>query len=100
MEMNEFTLQRIVAMEAAFDRTAAAVKNLMEALDAYETVRVDIDRLTDYLDSGAWREDFEADEAGFVPGNLKRGVLSEDALYNLLGDIVSLHEQMQEICGD
>ncbi|MBQ9397420.1 MAG: DUF4298 domain-containing protein [Bacteroidales bacterium] len=98
--MNEFTLQRIVAMEAAFDRTAAAVKNLMEALDAYETVRVDIDRLTDYLDSGAWREDFEADEAGFVPGDLKRGVLSEDALYNLLGDIVSLHEQMQEICGD
>ena len=100
MEMNEFTLQRIVAMEAAFDRTAAAVKNLMEALDAYETVRVDIDRLTDYLDSGAWREDFEADEAGFVPGDLKRGVLSEDALYNLLGDIVSLHEQMQEICGN
>lgn len=100
MEMNEFTLQRIVAMEAAFDRTAAAVKNLMDALDAYETVRVDIDRLTDYLDSGAWREDFEADEAGFVPGDLKRGVLSEDALYNLLGDIVSLHEQMQEICGD
>ena len=100
MEMNEFTLQRIVAMEAAFDRTAAAVKNLMEALDAYETVRVDIDRLTDYLDSGAWREDFEADEAGFVPGDLKRGVLSEDALYNLLGDIVSLHEQMQELCGD
>lgn len=100
MEMNEFTLQRIVAMEAAFDRTAAAVKNLMEALDAYEAVRVDIDRLTDYLDSGAWREDFEADEAGFVPGDLKRGVLSEDALYNLLGDIVSLHEQMQDICGD
>ena len=100
MEMNEFTLQRIVAMEAAFDRTAAAVKNLMEALDAYETVRVDIDRLTDYLDSGAWREDFEADEAGFVPVDLKRGVLSEDALYNLLGDIVSLHEQMQELCGD
>ena len=45
-------------------------------------------------------EDFEMDEAGFVPTDLKRGVLSEDALYNLLGDIVSLHEQMQEICGD
>lgn len=100
MAMNEFTLQRIVAMEAAFDRTAAAVKALTEALDAYETVKVDIDRLTDYLDSGAWREDFEADEAGFVPEDLKRGVLSEDALYNLLGDIVSIHEQMQDLCGD
>ncbi|MGX8708523.1 MAG: DUF4298 domain-containing protein [Bacteroidales bacterium] len=100
MTMNEFNLQRIAAMEAAFDRTEAAVRALMQALDEYETVKVDIDRLTDYLESGAWREDFEMDEAGFVPTDLKRGVLSEDALYNLLGDIVSLHEQMQEICGD
>lgn len=98
--MNEFNLQRIAAMEAAFDRTEAAVRALMQALDEYETVKVDIDRLTDYLESGAWREDFEMDDAGFVPTDLKRGVLSEDALYNLLGDIVSLHEQMQEICGD
>ena len=98
--MNEFNLQRIAAMEAAFDRTEAAVRALMQALDEYETVKVDIDRLTDYLESGAWREDFEMDEAGFVPTDLKRGVLSEDALNNLLGDIVSLHEQMQEICGD
>ena len=56
MELNEFTLQRIAAMEAAFDRTAEAVKSLAAALDQYETVKVDIDRLTDYLDSGAWKE--------------------------------------------
>ena len=98
--MNEYTLQRIVAMEAAFNRAAEAVRALTGALDQYETVRIDIDRLTDYLESGAWREDFEADEAGFLPSDLKRGVLSEDALYNLLGDIVSLHEQMQELIGD
>ena len=98
MEMNEFTLQRIAAMEAAFDRTAEAVKALEQALDQYETVKVDIDRLTEYLDTGAWREDFEADEAGLVPKNMKRGVLSEDGLYNLLGDIVLVNEKMQETC--
>ena len=98
MEMNEFTLQRIAAMEAAFDRTAEAVKALEKALDAYETAKVDIDRLTDYLESGAWKEDFEADEAGLVPGDVKRGVLSEDGLYNLLGDIVQVNEQMLELC--
>ena len=100
MEMNEFTLQRITAMEAAFDRTAEAVHALSAALDAYETIKVDIDRLTEYLDSGAWRDDFDADEAGLVPRDLKRGVLSEDGLYNLLGDIVAIHEQIQEIFGD
>lgn len=97
MALNEYTIQRIVAMEAAFDRTALAVQMLEAALDTYETVKVDIDRLTDYLESGAWREDFEADEAGLVPGDLKRGVLSEDGLYNLLADIVRVNEHLQEL---
>ena len=97
MVLNEYTIQRIVAMEAAFDRTSLAVQMLEAALDTYETVKVDIDRLTDYLESGAWREDFEADEAGLVPGDLKRGVLSEDGLYNLLADIVRVNEHLQEL---
>ena len=98
--MDEYSLQRIVAMEAAFDRTAEAVRLLEEALDRYESIRPDIDRLTDYLESGAWREDFEADEAGFLPGGIKRGVLSEDGLYNLLEDIVRLHGQMEAFLED
>lgn len=98
--MNEYTIQRIVAMEAAFDRTALAVQMLEAALDTYETVKVDIDRLTEYLESGAWREDFEADEAGLVTGDLKRGVLSEDGLYDLLADIVRVNEHLQELAGE
>ena len=98
--MNEYTIQRIVAMEAAFDRTALAVQMLEAALDTYDTVKVDIDRLTEYLESGAWREDFEADEAGLVPGDLKRGVLSEDGLYDLLADIVRVNEHLQELAGE
>jgi hypothetical protein len=100
MEINEFTIRRIEAMEASFDRTALAVRMMESALDTYETVKVDIDRLTEYLESGAWREDFEADEAGLVPTTLKRGVLSEDGLYDLLTDIVRLHEHLQELIGE
>jgi len=39
-----------------------------------------------YYTSGAWQEDYEADERGELPPDLKRGVLSQDALYNLLSD--------------
>lgn len=98
--MNEFTLQRIAAMEAAFDRTALAVQMLESALDTYETIKVDIDRLTEYLESGAWREDYEADEAGLVPPDMKRGVLSEDGLYDLLADIVRVNEHLRELAED
>ncbi len=41
--------------------------------------------LDDYYGS-YWMKDFEADEAGRLPEDLKRGVLSEDALYDLLTD--------------
>jgi len=36
--------------------------------------------------SGQWKNDFEADEKGLLPQELKKGVLSEDGLYNLLED--------------
>ena len=37
-----------------------------------------------YYTSGEWQEDYEADERGEFPPDLKRGVLSQDALYDLL----------------
>ena len=40
--------------------------------------------LKKYMDSGQWKADFEADEAGAIPVGVKRGVLSEDGLYDLL----------------
>ena len=47
----------------------------------------DLNVLRNYMDSGQWLSDFEADEAGLLPPRLKRGVLSEDGLYNLLQEI-------------
>ena len=40
--------------------------------------------LEDYYENGLWRLDFENDERGLLPRSLKRGVLSEDGLYNIL----------------
>jgi hypothetical protein len=40
-----------------------------------------------YYASGEWREDYEADERGKFLPDLKRGVLSQVALYDLLEDV-------------
>ncbi|MBP3747571.1 MAG: DUF4298 domain-containing protein [Ruminococcus sp.] len=40
--------------------------------------------LSDYYGSAAWKRDFAADEAGLLPQDLKRGVLSEDGVYDLI----------------
>ena len=36
--------------------------------------------------SELWKLDFAADEAGNLPPDLKRGILSEDGIWNLLTD--------------
>ena len=43
--------------------------------------------LEDYYESSLWREDFLLDEKGLLPKDLKRGVLSQDGVYDLLSDI-------------
>ena len=40
--------------------------------------------LVDYYESGQWLKDYEADERGELPRDLKRGVLSQDSLWELL----------------
>ncbi len=59
----------------------------MERIERVKKMEKYYDALRAYLDSGLWLSDFEADERGQLPGNLKRGVLSEDGLYDLLCDI-------------
>ena len=56
----------------------------------------DIAKLEAYYNSPQWRKDFEADEAGKLPKDLKRGVLSEDGLWNLLEDYRWLKETIKE----
>ena len=79
-------IERITEMERCLDVSRAAVDKLMEAFDAYEAVQKDFLKLSDYYGSTAWMRDYEADEAGKLPADLKRGVLSEDEVYDLLED--------------
>ena len=76
--------ERIEQMERCLDRAETAVKAAEAALVQLEAVKDDVRRLADYYGSALWRKDVEDDEAGLLPPGLKRGVLSEDAVWNLL----------------
>lgn len=47
-------------------------------------LREKIEELETYYSSDEWKQDFTDDEAGLLPQDLKRGVLSEDGIFNLL----------------
>ena len=83
-------IERIRQMELRMERAAKAVMELSAALDNYEAVQDDIAALEQYYGSEEWKQDFAADEAGLLPADLKRGVLSEDGIWNLLSDVREL----------
>ena len=76
--------ERIQQMERYYDAVSSALE--VNVNEMYENVAISkmIQELTEYMDSGLWLQDYERDERGELPKDLKRGVLSEDGLYNLL----------------
>ena len=84
-------------MELRLDRVSAAVMELSAALDRYEDAQEAIASLEAYYGSDEWRKDFADDEAGRLPQDLKRGVLSEDAVWNLLSDNRDLKARIREM---
>ena len=94
MKDNKQQIARIRKMERRLDRALAAVKRLSAALDKWEETQDDIAALNEYYGSGDWRKDYEDDEAGLLPAELKRGVLSEDGIWNLLTDCKELKDRL------
>jgi hypothetical protein len=94
--MNENRITRIKMMESYLDETDAALRELSKALGRYESIRDKYYALEKYYGSSDWRSDFEADEAGILPDDLKRGVLSEDAVYNLITEHEDLMSRLEK----
>lgn len=87
-------LQRISRMEQLFDRASEAVTELSAALDKYQAAQEAIATLSAYYGSDEWKQDFADDEAGRLPAGLKRGVLSEDGIWNLLAEVRELNDRL------
>ena len=83
-------IERIKHFEMLLDRVAPVLGNLEDALEAFDGIQDDVKELSAYYESDEWRDDFEADEAGKLPKDLKRGVLSEDGIYDVLSDHYAL----------
>ena len=83
-------VERIAQMEALFEKLNQVLNQLDLSLEQYQNITSMIDKLADYYSSDDWKQDFLADEMGELPKDLKRGVLSEDGIYNLL----DLHNEL------
>lgn len=81
-------ITRITHMEQLHDLVRDAVDSSNVA--GIENLADAIHGLQAYYEGPEWLSDHDADQRGLLPRNLKRGILSEDTLYNLFGDIDSV----------
>ena len=89
-------IERIKYHEETLDETRKLLNELEVLLDRYIANGGRLAELSRYYGSPEWMEDFEADEDGKLPADLKRGVLSEDGIYDLLSDNNELVSKLAE----
>ena len=88
--MEEGRDERINQMSAAFNSLSAVTATLTDGVEELKNLAPDVDLLKDYISSGQWLKDFEADERGEIGTDVDRSALSEDGLYNLMEDLDDL----------
>ncbi len=98
--MDNKLIARVRKMEDDFNMVRDIMNDLEVAVYNFEAAQRRVGRLYEYQESGQFLKDFEADERGELPKNMQRGVLSEDALNDLLSDISLMFDRMKALGGD
>jgi len=98
----EERIRRIREMETILQTAGPVLRRLEAALEEYEALREPLAALDAYYGSREWWEDLDADARGELPADLRRGVLSQDEVYDLLTDARRLETRMREsgACGE
>ena len=89
--------ERIRRMEACLRQADAVLTHLEKALRDYEDAQDAIRALDAYYASPDWLHDWDCDQAGELPEDLPRGVLSEDGIFLLLEREQELLAQMRKL---
>ena len=76
--------KHIYEMESILDIAMQKMDALEKKIAEYKDFQTEIEKLEKYYTSQQWKDDYAMDEAGIFPEKLKRGVLSQDGIWNML----------------
>lgn len=92
----EYTIKRIEQMENIFNEVSNSFYSNPSCIFS-KNIRKKLSVLTQYYESSLWIDDYTADESRKLPSDLKRGVLSEDGIYNFLCDIKEFEHENSSV---
>ena len=90
--MNRY--ERITRMEAILDHHQSLIDQLRPLLESFSKNQKEFRKLVNYYGSEPYYKDRDASNKPSFPADFKCGVLSEDAVYNLLMDNRQMALQM------
>ncbi|MBR7185098.1 MAG: DUF4298 domain-containing protein [Clostridia bacterium] len=93
---NTQRIARIRRMELRFNTLLAAAAADPQSVHRDAVLRRQLAELIRYYESPLWLADYDADARGELPQDLRRGVLSEDGVYNLLADLAACDTPTEE----
>lgn len=80
------TYEHITKMENILNTHTAQLQALNTLLDFVQQHRAEYNELIEYYYSDQRNQDLQDDDNHLIPQDLARGVLSEDAIFDLMGD--------------
>ncbi len=89
-------IERIQKMEQLFDETEKNLLLLENGVQTMHSLQNSIQQLETYYTGPLWRKDFEDDCKGLIPSDMKRGILSEDGIDNLLSRYQEVINQLKK----
>lgn len=85
----KIAISRITKMEKLFDDLKFSFEKSKEEFYKNKNLQRKLKVLTNYYENGKWLKDYQLDEENLLPKNLKRGILSQDGIYNFLSEVES-----------
>ena len=85
----KFAISRITKMEKLFDDLKFSFEKSKEEFYKNKNLQRKLKVLTNYYENGKWLKDYQLDEENLLPKTLKRGILSQDGIYNFLSEVES-----------
>ncbi|ROV54415.1 DUF4298 domain-containing protein [Neisseria chenwenguii] len=84
--LDEQRLNQIRQMEQTLNDATELMAKIEQLQEEWKNQQPHIQALLDYYFQGDWRADYEAFDNGNIPQGMSCGVLSEDAVFNLISD--------------
>lgn len=69
-----------------YEKYGKLLEKINNVLDELEANREDFDKLVEYYYSEQFQKDYDDSNQGKIDSDINQGILTEDAIYDLMGD--------------